>query len=225
MTANTLTVITPISPNTAFGLTPFSMREGSISLDPFSGVDGDDAFGSTVQITGNGKVIDLSHPQFKLYQTDITCTDSQSPAFDQGWRGAKVQIDFPLELSDPVGSITLNGAVTAGGSSIVVNSATGISAGGYLMLTGGTIEQVQVSNAYAGGSTVALVGTLAQNHGNGTPVVPVGRLMVPSSTPRVANGFVYYRPRLLMVVTLFKNGFNEFPHRYSWRLRAIETTS
>ena len=78
MTASTLLKITPVSPNTAFGLTPFSMRQGNVSLEQFTTGDGDDAFGSTVQIRGNGKLIDLSHPQFNLYQTLISCTDIQS---------------------------------------------------------------------------------------------------------------------------------------------------
>lgn len=226
MTASTLTVITPVSPNTAFALGPFSMREGTIALEPFSGADGDDAFGNTVQMSANGKLLDFSRPQFRLYQALLSCTDVNAPELDQGWRGALVQIDFPTELSAPVGSITLNGSVTAGGSSITVSAATGISAGQYIWLTGGTAEQVQVSLSYtAGSTTVGLIGTLAQNHSGGTPVVPVGRKAVSGSTPRIESSVLFYRPSLLMRITLVKNSQAEFPHLYTWQLKAIETVS
>jgi hypothetical protein len=158
MTASTLLKITPVSPNTAFGLTPFSMREGTVSLDQWTGVDGDDAFGTTVQMTGNGKALDLSHPQFDLLQTTIGCTDVQSPMLNAGWRGALVQIDFPIERSYPVG---------------------------------GTADRPAVSG----------------------------------STPRTANGIVYYRPTLLMRITMVKNNYLDFQHRYVWLLKAIETVS
>jgi hypothetical protein len=158
VTAQTLLVITPVVSGNGFGLTPFSARDAQIALHPWTGIGGDDAFGDTVQMSTNGVGIDLSHVQFELLETLITCTDIDAPMLNNAWRGQKVQIDFPCERSYPVG---------------------------------GTADRPAVAG----------------------------------STPRTANGIVYYRPTLLMIVTMVHSVEREFRHKYSWQLKAIETVS
>ena len=157
MTASTVLRITPIAPNTAFGLTPFSARNCTQTFPPWTGISGEDAFGSILQMSGNGKLLDLSHQQFQLYQTVIACTDSEPPQLDNGWYNALVQIDCVGELSYPVG---------------------------------------------------------------GSP----GRPMVNGTSPRTANGIVYYRPTLLMRISQVNPLVKEYgPRKYTWTLKAIET--
>jgi len=56
--------------------------------------------------TVNGKLIDLAEEQFRLYATEITCTDQQAPALDAIWPGMIVVVGCPFEFA----------YVTSGGS-------------------------------------------------------------------------------------------------------------
>jgi hypothetical protein len=51
----------------------------------------------------NGDLHDLTQPQFRKYQTTITCKDQRAPTLDDAWLGQLVQIDCAIELSFPTG--------------------------------------------------------------------------------------------------------------------------
>lgn len=51
----------------------------------------------------NGQLMDLSHPQFRKYQTKITCTDTNAPALDGIFPGLTVVVDCVCELAYPAG--------------------------------------------------------------------------------------------------------------------------
>lgn len=67
---------------------------------------------------------------------------------------------------------TLNGAVTAGATSIVVTSATGITANQTLQLDTGTpAEYIKVGSGYTSGTTIPLATPLANNHSSLVAIV------------------------------------------------------
>jgi len=97
---NTLLVITPLSPDTAFMLPPFSTRNATQTLEPIVGTgSGSSISGTLARRSINAKMIDLTNPVFRKYATQITCKDTQAPALDGGWLGATVQIECAAELN------------------------------------------------------------------------------------------------------------------------------
>lgn len=47
----------------------------------------------------NGVAMDLSYDQFKLYASEITCTDFETPSLDGVWPGQVIGVDCVFELS------------------------------------------------------------------------------------------------------------------------------
>ena len=47
----------------------------------------------------NGKMIDMSAPQFRQYASKITCTDQRAPALDGIWPGMEVTVDCVVEIA------------------------------------------------------------------------------------------------------------------------------
>lgn len=86
-------------------------------------------------------------------------------------------------------STTLNGSVSAGVSSFVVASATGIQAGQTLTLGFGSsdCENVVVANSYSSGTTIPINGTTANAHASGEAVVAAMSLVAESPATNYAN--------------------------------------
>jgi len=51
----------------------------------------------------NGVLTDVAHPQFRKYQSKITCTDMRTPAVDGIWPGMVVVVDCVAYLSYKIG--------------------------------------------------------------------------------------------------------------------------
>jgi hypothetical protein len=96
----TLIVLTPTAPATAPTLTPYSARGATQTLDV---ILGGEALGSLIQRDVNGNAMDMTSPQFRKYQSIITCRDSETPGLDEAWLGAKVTVACAIELAYPVG--------------------------------------------------------------------------------------------------------------------------
>lgn len=111
----TLLVITPLSGDDAFELTPYSARGLTQTLEPIP--QGNQLFRDV-----NGDLMDWSLPQFQKYSSRITCKDQDAPVFDGGWLGKIVQVDCAIELryrtgaaqqrTEVPGSIRTEGAFT-----------------------------------------------------------------------------------------------------------------
>lgn len=54
---------------------------------------------SQIERSINGEVMDLSHPQFRKYDSEISCTDVETPAIDGVWPGMEVEVECVAELS------------------------------------------------------------------------------------------------------------------------------
>jgi hypothetical protein len=81
---------------------------------------------------------------------------------------------YRLYVSFAAHNTTLNGGISAGVSSLVAASGTGITAGAYYLLdTGvGTQEVVQVASSYVSGTTIPLVAPTTYAHLNGVQFIP-----------------------------------------------------
>ena len=88
----TLLRMTPLSGYTGPELTPYSARGLNQTLDLIPD--------SSKQIRRDvrGKLMNLAYSQFRKYQSVITCTDAQAPAFDEAWRGIIVEVECAKEL-------------------------------------------------------------------------------------------------------------------------------
>lgn len=60
---------------------------------------------SNVMRNINARLRDVSAPQFRKYQSTISCTDQNVPALDGVWPGTEVVVECVQELSYPVGAI------------------------------------------------------------------------------------------------------------------------
>ncbi len=78
------------------GVSPYSARGLTQQLEPIPA-------SSNLQRSINGRVIDLSRPQFQKYHTVITGNDQNPPAVDGVWAGREILVDCIAELSYPVG--------------------------------------------------------------------------------------------------------------------------
>src|SRR5262245_12930993 len=92
--APSLLVITPLSPNTALILTPYSARGLTQTLEPF-----DPGSGQSIRESINGDTVDLFPRQFRKYQSTISCTDQATPCLDDAWKGQLVEVDCVHELN------------------------------------------------------------------------------------------------------------------------------
>ena len=54
--------------------------------------------------TINGVLVDVSNPQFRKYQSKITCTDITAPPLDNLFPGMTVTVQFAGELAYPTGN-------------------------------------------------------------------------------------------------------------------------
>lgn len=78
---------------TRFGV-PLLPLYSSRGLTQTLSLIGDDALRRSI----NGKKLDWSYPQFRLYTTTITCTDVRVPCIDKMWKGTVVAIGCVAEL-------------------------------------------------------------------------------------------------------------------------------
>ena len=76
------------------GVPPYSARGLTQTLTPIAGA-------AAQRRTVNGTLVDVAPPQFRKYQSSISCTDQQPPALDGIWPGLQVTVDCVAELSYP----------------------------------------------------------------------------------------------------------------------------
>lgn len=85
-TFSTLLVLAPI------GLPPYAARGARQTLKPI-------AAARALRRTVNGELLDIAPAQFTKYETEITCTDFDSPAVDGVWPGMVLTLDCVAELA------------------------------------------------------------------------------------------------------------------------------
>lgn len=78
------------------GVSPYSARGLTQSLEPI-------AAAASMRRTINGALRDLSQPQFRKYQSTISCADQVAPALDGIWPGMILVVDCVAELSYKTG--------------------------------------------------------------------------------------------------------------------------
>ena len=83
----TLLVITPLSGMMALQLTPYSARNLTQTLELIK-PQGD----AWTRRDVNGVKRSLADTRFRKYKSTITCTDGETPAFDDGWIGQTVEV-------------------------------------------------------------------------------------------------------------------------------------
>lgn len=132
---------------TGLGVPPFSVRGVVQTLEPI-----DDA--ADVRRTMNGTAINLSNPDFRKYQSEISCEDMSPPAIDEIAVGMELTVECVAELS-------YQGALPLAGN-------------------------------------------------NSRPAV--------TGSAREANGFVFYRPILTMLVTGHSVEHDEWGAITSWSI-------
>lgn len=79
-----------------FGVPLYSARGLSQTLEPI-------AAAASMRRTVNGELHDLSAPQFRKYQSTISCADQNAPAFDGLYPGQEVVVDCIARLSYKAG--------------------------------------------------------------------------------------------------------------------------
>ncbi len=92
-------------------ITKYSARGLTQTLDPI-------AESSQVELSINARPIDFSYEAFRLYQSEISCSDFESPAFDGIWPGMQVDVECCKELSYPTVAGFPARVVVAGSSRI-----------------------------------------------------------------------------------------------------------
>lgn len=99
-------VITPISNSTGADtpqLPTYSVRGATQSLSIIAGDKNDAAIGTVIRRSINGQLIDLTAPQFRKYDSEITFNDVEMPAMDDAWLGTVVLVQCAVELGFPTG--------------------------------------------------------------------------------------------------------------------------
>jgi hypothetical protein len=121
-----ITPTTPTALNIVFnlstttpGVNPYSARGLRGTLRPIDAARGLDKLARTV----NGSLIDISAPQMRKYQLQVTGSDGEPPALDGLWVGMTVVVDCLVELAylTAVGS---SGRTAVSGSERVIGDYT-----------------------------------------------------------------------------------------------------
>ena len=108
----TLLVITPLSGQSALTLPPYAARGLTQTLEPVVGSGSGNALGTLVREDVNGELVDLTHPQFRKYQSEITCKDQYAPLMDGAWIGQIVEVECAAELGYITGGTPQRPAVS-----------------------------------------------------------------------------------------------------------------
>lgn len=69
-----------------------------------------------IELSINARPINFSYAQFRLYSTEITCTDLEAPLFDNLWPGDEVVVKCTFELFYPTSGGFPGRAVVSGSS-------------------------------------------------------------------------------------------------------------
>jgi hypothetical protein len=95
-----LLVLTPLSGRHAPTLPPFSSRDVTQTLDFITSTGGGgDAMGSWIREDIDGELMDLTSPQFRKFQSVITCTEQDAPSMDgDAWLGTVCLVECIHEL-------------------------------------------------------------------------------------------------------------------------------
>lgn len=85
-------LITPLSGREGLVLRPYSTRNATQTLEQIDG-------GGKPRRSINGNMVDLTAPQFRKYQSVISCSDFMAPALDGAWEGMVVEVQCCIELA------------------------------------------------------------------------------------------------------------------------------
>lgn len=85
-------VITPLSGREGLVMRPYSTRNATQSLEQIENP-------GKPRRDINGMMHDLTAPQFRKYQSVISCADFMAPALDGAWVGMTVEVQCAVELS------------------------------------------------------------------------------------------------------------------------------
>ncbi len=93
-------VLTPLSGRNAPLLPPFAIRDVTQTLDFITGTGaGGSVMGTWIREDVNGNLMDLTAPQFRKFQSTITCKDQDAPAMDgDAWLGTTCEVSCCAEL-------------------------------------------------------------------------------------------------------------------------------
>lgn len=81
------------------GVNPYSARGLRGTLSPIDAARGSDKLARSV----NGQLLDISAPQMRKYQLEITGADQAPPALDGFWVGLLLQVDSHVEIAHLTG--------------------------------------------------------------------------------------------------------------------------
>ncbi len=82
------------------GVNPYSARQLRGTLSPISLAKGEDKLVRTI----NGTLIDISAPQMRKYQLEISGNDQAPPALDGLWVGMRVFVNSHVEIAVRTGA-------------------------------------------------------------------------------------------------------------------------
>ena len=99
------------------GIAPYSARGLVQTYEPISA-------SSHLERAVNGKMLDLSAPQMRLYKSKISCTDQNTPALSGIWPGTIINVLCVGEMSFPTAQPELQERPAVDGSLRVVGDYT-----------------------------------------------------------------------------------------------------
>lgn len=100
----TLLEISPISGQSSVYLTPYSVRGITQTISPIPSAG--------LERSVNGTLLDFTYPQFRKYQTEISCRDVDTPALDSAWVGELAEVQCAIEFSYRTGGVAQRPAVS-----------------------------------------------------------------------------------------------------------------
>jgi hypothetical protein len=95
----TLLNITPLSGDGGLLLPPYGARALTQTLEKINSNSASALFRRSIR----GRMIDMSSPVFRLYQSTVSWQDGTPPSLDDAWLGCIVQMDCAVELAYPTG--------------------------------------------------------------------------------------------------------------------------
>lgn len=147
--------------------------------------------------TINAELRDLTLAAFRKYRVSISAQDVQPPAFDGIARGQEVTVDCTSEWGKKL-------TLTAGAGSVVINRQPVTGSGRAMYRSGSTVK---TTTGVTFSQNTAGVWTAAVNFSDGT---------------LAGEAFVFYRPKLICLVSEFSGDSPEWQASPGWSLTLEE---
>lgn len=100
-------VLTPLSGDSAFQLTPYAARGLTQTFAPLGEAGG----GKWLRRDVNGILRSIADTRFRKYKSTISCHDGETPCLDDAWIGITCEVSCAFELSYPTGATPARPAV------------------------------------------------------------------------------------------------------------------